>query len=136
MDFEEMVGTRPWPVRPPASMHNEIEHPNPPLFYQQDMLGTDRVHRRAVETRGGDTTDYANKEEVRNQTLEDSAFWFTKTLEIGCYTPFVTSAFVGLYLLPVFVPSFGLGEIALSSYAIGATTYYMQNASGPQLKKN
>lgn len=131
-----MVGTRTWPVRPPASMHSEIEFPESPLFYHQDFTGTDKIHRRAVETRGGDTRNYATEPEVRNQTLEDSAFWFTKTLEIGCYTPFVTSALVGLYLLPVFVPSFGLGEIALSTYAVGATTYYLQNASGPQLKKN
>jgi hypothetical protein len=136
MDFEEMVSTRPWPVKPPASMHNEIEHPAPPFFYHQDMTGTDRVPRRAVETRGGDTTDYANEQDVKNQTLEDSAFWMTKTLEIGCYTPFVTSGLLGLYVLPVFVPSFGLGQIALSSYLVGSATYYLQNSTGPQLKKN
>lgn len=129
-----MVNSRNWPVRRQASLHNPLEHPEPPLFYQQDYLGTDKVHRREVHTVGGDTTDFKNLEKARNKDLEDAALWPGFSAKRQCLAPFVVSGLMLFWVVPSYIPSFGMGEAFLASYAAGGVTYYLKYAGGPQIK--
>lgn len=129
-----MVNSRNWPVRRQASLHNPLEHPELPLFYQQDYLGTDKVHRREVHTVGGDTTDFKNLEEARNKDLEDAALWPGFSAKRQCLAPFVVSGLMLFWVVPSYIPSFGMGEAFLASYAAGGVTYYLKYAGGPQIK--
>lgn len=136
MNFEAMVGHRVWPVRRQASMHNPLEFPDAPLFYHQDKTGTDKVHRHEVHTVGGDTTDFKNTHEVRNQDLEDAALWPGISAKRQCLAPFVVSGLMMFWLLPAYVPQFGIGETFLASYAAGGVTFYLKYAGGPQIKNS
>jgi len=134
MDFEAIVGSRAWPVRRQASMHNPLEHSQPPLFYRQDYLGTDKVNRQEVHTVGGDTTNFKPLEEARNKDLEDAALWPGFSAKRQCMAPFVVSGLMLFWVVPSYLPSFGIGESFLASYAAGGLTYYLKYAGGPQIK--
>lgn len=136
MDFESMVGHRTWPVRPVPSMHNQLEHPEKPMFYHQDHTGTDLVHRQRVLMIGGDTSDFKNKEDQRNADLEDAALWPAKSLEIQCYTPYFVSGLLFFWVIPQFLPQLGVGENVLAAYGAGGITYYLKNSGNPQVKKS
>lgn len=135
MDFEGMIGHRTWPVRPAPSMHNDLEHPQPPMFYHQDFLGTDLIPRTRVAVQGGNTTDHKNNDDQRTADLEDAALWPAKTLAIQNYTPYFVSGLLFFWVVPQFLPEVGLGENAIASYVAGGVTYYLKNHGGPQLKK-
>lgn len=136
MDFEAMVGSRVWPVRRSASMHNPLEHPQPPLFYHQDYSGSDKIPRRQVHTVGGDTTDFKTQDEARNKDLEDAALWPGISAKKHCLAPFVVSGLMLFWIAPAYIPSFGMGESFLASYAAGGLTYYLKYAGGPQIKNS
>jgi hypothetical protein len=136
MDFESMVSSRVWPVRRRAIAHNDLEHPAPPLFYHQDFTKTDRIFRRQVHTTGGDTTDFKDTEQAKNKDLEDAALWPGFSAKKGCMAPFVVSGLAMFWLIPSYVPAFGMGETFLAAYAAGGLTYYMKYAGGPQIKNS
>ena len=129
-----MVDSRVWPVRRVASMHNPLEHPVPPLFYHQDSSKSDKIHRRQVHTVGGDTTDFESLHAARNKDLEDAALWPGISAKRHCLAPFVVSGLMLFWVVPAYIPSFGMGENFLLSYAAGGAAYYLKYAGGPQIK--
>lgn len=136
MEFEQIVGSRVWPVRRQASMHNWLEHPLVPEFYRQDKNGTDAVHRQQKHTEGGDTANYEKPDKSANLDLEDAAMWPGNSAKKKCFAPFVVAGLTLFWVVPSYLPEFGMGEAFLTSYAAGGLAYYLKYAGGPHPKKN
>lgn len=134
MDFEPMAIVRDFPVLLKPSMINQLTNPDSPMFYQQDMTGTDKVNRVRVYTVGGDTNNYHKADGQRKRDLEDAAEWPVTSLKKNCYTPYIVAGVLMFFALPALLPSFGVGETVLVSYSAGGLTYYMKFAGNPQLK--